>query len=69
VIAVDPRHTSQICSACGHVDGANRVSRAVFRCLGCRFSCDADLNAAINILRAGLALREAHAEREARDVA
>jgi putative transposase len=69
VIAVDPRYTSQTCSACGHVDGANRVSQAVFRCLGCRFTCDADLNAAINILGAGLALREARAEREARDVA
>lgn len=69
VIAVDPRHTSETCSACGHVDGANRVSQAVFRCLGCRFTCDADLNAAFNILRAGLALREARAEREARNVA
>ena len=46
---------------------ANCVSQAVFRFLGCRFTCDAHLNAAINILGAGLALREARAEREARD--
>ncbi|MGW4965530.1 zinc ribbon domain-containing protein, partial [Nonomuraea sp. NPDC004186] len=33
--------------------------QAVFRCTGCGFSAHADVNAAINILRAGLALRDA----------
>jgi putative transposase len=46
---VDPRHTSQRCSACGHRERANRPSRAVFRCVACGFACDADHNAASNI--------------------
>lgn len=57
VIAVDPRHTSQRCARCGHVAAGNRVSQAGFRCLGCGHQAHADLNAAQNILRAGLALQ------------
>ena len=60
VIAVDPRHTSQRCHACGHVDAGNRVG-AVFRCLGCGHADHADVNAARNILGAGLALRHERA--------
>ena len=60
VIAVDPRHTSQACHVCGHVDAGNRVG-AVFRCLGCGHTDHADVNAARNILRAGLALRRERA--------
>ena len=56
VIAVDPRHTSQTCHECGHVDAGSRVG-AVFRCLGCGHTDHADINAARNIFRAGLALR------------
>ena len=56
VMAVDPRHTSQTCHGCGHVDVANRTG-VVFRCLGCGRVDHADLNAARNIHRAGLALR------------
>jgi putative transposase len=59
VIAVDPRHTSQRCARCGHVAAGNRVTQEAFRCLGCGHNAHADLNAAINILRAGLALQEA----------
>ena len=59
VIAVNPRHTSQRCSQCGHVAAGNRVSQAVFRCLACGHKAHADVNAAQNILRAGLALQEA----------
>jgi putative transposase len=55
VIAVDPRHTSQRCSSCGHVAKENRVSRATFRCVACGHHDHADLNAACNILRAGRA--------------
>jgi len=69
VISVDPRHSSQRCSACGHTQAANRVTRAEFRCIRCGFHGDADRNAAINILRAGLAQREAQAEREERVIA
>lgn len=59
VIAVDPRHTSQRCAQCGHTAAGNRVSQAAFRCLACGHQANADVNAAINILRAGLALQEA----------
>ncbi len=57
LIKVNPRHTSQTCSQCGHVAAANRVSRAEFRCQACQHSAHADINAARNILRAGLALQ------------
>jgi putative transposase len=65
LIAVDPRHTSRTCTVCGHVDGGNR-SGAVFRCLRCGHQAHADVNAAQNILRAGLARRlEREADSEA----
>lgn len=59
VIAVNPRHTSQKCAECGQVAAGNRASQAVFRCLACGHEAHADVNAAINILRSGLDLREA----------
>jgi putative transposase len=59
VITVDPRHTSQRCAQCGHTATGNRVSQAEFRCLACGHHAHADVNAARNILRAGLALQEA----------
>jgi putative transposase len=61
VIAVNPRHTSQACAQCGHVAAGNRVTQAEFRCLSCGHEAHADVNAAINILRAGLALQAAQA--------
>jgi putative transposase len=54
VIAVNPRHTSQRCSSCDHVAAKNRHKQK-FSCLRCGFTDHADLNAARNILRAGLA--------------
>ena len=59
VVEVDPRHTSQRCARCGHIAAGNRVSQAEFRCLSCGHEAHADVNAAINILRAGLALQAA----------
>ena len=59
VIAVDPRHTSQRCAECGHIAAGNRVTQETFRCLACGHQAHADVNAARNILRAGLALQEA----------
>lgn len=53
VVKVDPRHTSQMCSACGCVDQASRKNQAAFKCTGCGFSENADLNAAKNILSRG----------------
>jgi putative transposase len=61
VIAVNPRHTSQRCAQCGYTAAGNRVTQAAFLCLACGHQAHADVNAARNILRAGLALQEAHA--------
>jgi IS605 OrfB family transposase len=49
VVAVDPRHTSQACSRCGHVARNNRRSRDLFVCRKCGYSLHADLNGARNI--------------------
>jgi putative transposase len=59
VIAVNHRHTSQRCAHCGHTAAGNRATQAEFRCLACGHQAHADVNAARNILRAGLALQEA----------
>jgi putative transposase len=59
VIAVNSRHTSQRCARCGHSAAGNRATQAQFRCLACGHRAHADVNAARNILRAGLALQEA----------
>ena len=56
VVAVDPRGTSQRCAACGHTSPENRESQAVFRCRGCGHQANADINAAVNIFAAGLAV-------------
>lgn len=53
VVKVDPRHTSQTCSACGNLDSRSRKNQASFVCAACGFRCNADLNAAINILQRG----------------
>jgi IS605 OrfB family transposase len=49
VAGVDPRHTSQTCSCCGHQARNNRRSRGRFVCRVCGFELHADLNAARNI--------------------
>ncbi len=51
VIVVDPAHTSQCCSECGHIERANRYSRGIFWCKGCGYFDHADVNAAKNISR------------------
>jgi putative transposase len=61
VVEVDPRHTSQRCALCGHIAAANRVTQAGFLCQQCGHQAHADVNAARNILRAGLALQAAQA--------
>jgi putative transposase len=55
LMAVDPRHTSQRCSQCGYTDEANRPTQATFSCRECGYRAHADVNAAVNILRAGRA--------------
>jgi putative transposase len=42
-------YTSQRCSACGHVAAESRKSQAIFACVACNFTLNADVNAAINI--------------------
>ncbi|GIH61298.1 RNA-guided endonuclease InsQ/TnpB family protein [Microbispora siamensis] len=67
LIAVNPVNTSRTCARCGRVAKENRVTQAAFRCMVCGHTAHADVNAAKNILRAGLALRDAAeaAQREA----
>ncbi|MFG2040191.1 RNA-guided endonuclease InsQ/TnpB family protein [Dactylosporangium sp. NPDC048998] len=56
VVKVNPAFTSQTCNACGHVARESRESQAVFRCVACGHEAHADVNAAKNILAAGLAV-------------
>ena len=49
VVLVDPKYTSQTCSACGHCAKSNRKSQAEFCCQACGFQAHADVNAARNI--------------------
>jgi transposase len=52
---VNPAYTSQTCSQCHHCAPENRKSQAVFLCVACGHQQNADINAAINIMTAGLA--------------
>lgn len=56
VVAVNPAYTSQRCNHCGHTEKANRPKQDTFRCQSCGHIEHADINAARNILEAGLAL-------------
>lgn len=55
VVTVDPRNTSRHCPRCGHTEKGNRKSQAVFACLNCGFTGNADHVAAINIAARGVA--------------
>ncbi|CNG75677.1 IS605 family transposase OrfB [Mycobacterium tuberculosis] len=55
VVFVDPRYTSQGCSACGHIHKRNRPDPATFNCTSCGFAEHADVNAARNIAARGAA--------------
>lgn len=48
VVGIDPRHTSQRCNACGHIERRNREG-VTFHCRACSHQANADLNAARNI--------------------
>ena len=56
VVKVDPRHTSQRCSKCGHTEKTNRKSRSEFACKKCGHTDNADRNGAGNVRLRGLAL-------------
>lgn len=65
VVAVDPANTSRTCPDCGHCARENRLTQADFICVSCGYAGHADVVGATNVLRAGLALRSARADREA----
>jgi putative transposase len=48
VVKVNPKHTSQKCQNCGHVDAKNRDEEK-FICTNCGYMAHADINAAKNI--------------------
>jgi IS605 OrfB family transposase len=57
LIKVDPWYpSSQVCSACGHRAGLKPLKVRAWTCTGCGSTHDRDLNAARNILAAGLAV-------------
>ena len=56
IILVPAAFTSQRCHQCQHVSAENRESQASFRCTRCLWHGNADTNAALNILAAGLAV-------------
>ena len=55
LVAVPPQNTSRSCPCCEHVSQDNRKTPADFICVECGFSDNADLVAAINIQRLGIA--------------
>ena len=56
IVLVPAAFTSQRCHQCQHVSAGNRESQASFRCERCAWHGNADTNAALNILAAGLAV-------------
>ena len=56
IVEVNPCQTSRTCARCGHAAEGNRHGSR-FHCLACGHLAHADINAAQNILRAGLALQ------------
>lgn len=54
-LKVPAAYTSQKCSCCGHTEAGNR-NRQSFVCRSCGYQSHADINAARNILAAGLAV-------------
>lgn len=55
LVEVPAAYTSQRCHHCGHTCKGNRESQAVFRCLSCAWTGNADTNAAVNVREEALA--------------
>jgi len=56
LVKVPAAYTSQTCAECGAVDRRSRQTQAKFGCVACGHTDNADVNAARNILAAGLAV-------------
>jgi len=56
VILVNPAYTSRTCRLCGHESAENRKRQALFACVACGHTENADVHAAKNILAAGHAV-------------
>lgn len=56
VILVNPAYTSRTCRICGYEAAENRKSQAIFACVTCGHTENADVHAAKNILAAGHAV-------------
>ena len=59
LIPVSPQYTSQCCPACGHTEKANRTTQALFACMQCGYTENADVVGAMNVLQRGRALSAA----------
>ncbi|MEX3937384.1 RNA-guided endonuclease InsQ/TnpB family protein [Paraburkholderia phymatum] len=55
-VAVPPHNTSRTCPCCGHVSVENRRTQALFTCIKCEHTANADHVGAINVLAAGHAV-------------
>lgn len=56
LIKVNPKHTSQKCSNCGHTCKENRATQSLFQCIECGYTENADLQATKNIMKLGIQL-------------
>lgn len=56
LIAVPPQNTSRCCPACGYTAKDNRQTQALFECMDCGYTENADVVGAINVLKRGQAL-------------
>ena len=61
VVLVNPANTSRTCSGCGHILKSLTLADREYICPACGTVLDRDVNAAINILRAGTARHQASA--------
>lgn len=57
VVAVDPRNTTQACSACGAMPEVKKTLSDRMHVCSCGYVSDRDMNAALNILHLGRGLR------------
>ena len=59
LIPISPQYTSQCCPACGHTAKENRTTQALFCCVQCGYTENADVVGAMNVLQRGRALSAA----------